>query len=168
MCYHCPECWPGSYLQVSQFSTLLWGFPTICCSSFSLVLPPGSMVGFPRLSPLSPGRHSDSCPWLIILRHQQNGLTIPCSWCCGFHILIIFTGPATLLTWMRRLMLSNFRLGSTQTIIPTWLSYLSLNHFQPCSLNKRTMLSFWEWGMRTLLPLCSVYPRHTRNTLHVV
>lgn len=92
--------------------------PAFHYSPFSLILPPGSMVGFARLSPLRPGRHSDSCPWLVIPRHQRNGLMTPHSRCCGFHTLVIFTVPAALLIWMGKLMLSNFRLGSTQTITP--------------------------------------------------
>lgn len=68
--------------------------------------------------PLRPGRHSDSCPWLVISRHQQNGSMTPRSWCCGFHTLVIFTIPAALLIWMGKLTFSNLRLGSTQTITP--------------------------------------------------
>lgn len=167
-------------LSTRQFSILLWGFP-----SFHRSLPLFRLQD--ALWDLLGSHHyvlaNTVTPALgALFQGIAECLMTPRSWHCGFHALIIHCHCCPvkwvpLLPFLSKRETDTFQLQAwvnpdNYSEVQTWLSYLVVCHLRLSSLvffiRGPWFFSSGEWGMQTSLPLCSVYPRHTRNTLCAV
>lgn len=167
-------------LSTRQFPILLRGFPSFHWSSplFCLQDALWDFLGshhYVLANTVTPALGS-------LFQGIAECLMTPRSLHCGFHTLIIHCHSCPVKEVPLLPFLSKWETDTCQlrawvnpdkySEVQTWLSYLVLCHLRLSSLvffiRGPCFFSSGEWGIQTSLPLCSVYPRHTRDTLCAV